>query len=118
MARIVQLIDDWASSARRSPDGIAVVLPHGRTVEIVLAPDQLDDFAVIGFTDIDGIAEDIIDKLRQMPSDCRYLILVDYVMAPSTTPVPVKPSLPGPGSGRWSVTLRDGTRSYYDGGGD
>ena len=109
--RLVEHLDELGS-ARELPGGIEVTIesPRGRsrTVEVVVSPEDWDDYISTMYGDGDPARTDLKDRVLATPTDVRYLVYDgSYDWTPSETrALPTEDLAPGPG--QWVVTDHDG----------
>ncbi|WP_322936467.1 hypothetical protein [Nocardioides bizhenqiangii] len=113
--RLVSQVDSWAQSAVPGDGGFLVTLADGRTVVVVMTPDDLDDMYV-AFGVFDDIAGYVIRCLAAMPPEYEYLVYHLYDLEPSPDRVlPSEPELPNMTGGRWfAYDPRTGRETPFD----
>jgi len=112
--RLVEHLDELGS-AREVPGGIEVTIEHpsgrSRIVEVVLSPEDWDDYLSIMYGDGDPAATNIKDRVLGTPDGVRFLVYDGtYDWAPSETrelPLEDAEDLE-PGPGHWVVLDDDG----------
>ncbi|NPC97472.1 hypothetical protein [Nocardioides sp. zg-DK7169] len=110
--RLIEYLAELGS-AREVPDGVEVTIerPPGRsrTVEVVMSPEDWDDYLSIMYGDGDPAATTIKDCVLATPDGVRFLVYDGtYDWTPSETRElpPEEPEDLGPGQGQW-VTIDD-----------
>ncbi len=98
---LVSKVDSWAQSAVPGGDNFVVTFADGRTVTVVMTPDDLDDMYV-AFGVLDDIAGYVTDCLAAMPAEFGFLVYRQYDLEPSAdrelAPEPEMPKITG---GKW-----------------
>jgi hypothetical protein len=99
--RLVSMVDSWAQSAVARDEDFVVTLADGRTVTVVMTPDDLDDMYV-AFGVLDAIADYVTDCLAAMPAEFGFLVYREYDLEPSADrELPPEPELPKITGGKW-----------------
>lgn len=95
------MVDSWAQSAVPGDGDFVVTLADGRTVTVVMTPNDLDD-VYVAFGGLDEIAEYVTNCLAAMPADSGFLVYQQYDLEPSADrDLPAEPELPKITDGKW-----------------
>jgi len=108
--RLIEHLDELGRG-REVPGGIEVTveqsLGHSRNVELVLRPEDWDDFVSTMYGDGDPAGTGIKEKVLATPDGVRYLVYDNYDWEPSGTRE-LRDTDFAPGPGEWVVTDHDG----------
>jgi len=99
---IVDAIDHRYAEISRPPrDSFVATLADGRTVTVVMTPDDLDDMYV-AFGGLDAIVDYVTDCLAAMPAEFGFLVYREYDLEPSDDrELPPEPELSKITGGNW-----------------
>lgn len=85
-SEVVRRLDDWPVEAVALGDErIAVTLPNGRMVEVVMNADDLADLSE-NWGDLEEVVTEVRDRLLSLPTGCRYLVMEQYDLVAQATP--------------------------------